>query len=221
MCAFRILSERSEALLRSLLRAAQDAEHEWLAGTTWNWNNWKNVKFESNGKFDAPDAPCEQGRCSWSAKNGKIKILWGNRKRGDAGLHTVTASAMKPEKGTRLSGTRKHDNDPCSATFVSKDEVDEEDVEFYLYTLLGVDEDATEKQIKKAYHKASMKYHPDRNPGDKAAEAEEMFKKVAKAYEILSDPEMKSARPLSALTASLARASGPDDGASVLGGSAV
>ena len=111
----------------------------------------------------------------------------------------MTASAMKPEKGTRLSGTRKHDNDPCSATFVSKDEVDEEDVEFYLYTLLGVDEDATEKQIKKAYHKASMKYHPDRNPGDKAAEAEEMFKKVAKAYEILSDPEMKSARPLSAL----------------------
>jgi DnaJ-class molecular chaperone len=168
-----------------------DEEYEWLAGTTWNWNNWKNVKFEPSGKFDAPDKPCEEGRCTWSARKGKIKILWGNRKRGDAGLHVVTASTMKPEPGTSLSGTRKHDNDPCTATFISKDEIDEEDVEFYLYTLLGLDEDATEKQIKKAYHKLSMRYHPDKNQGETKEEAETMFKKVAKAYEILSNPEMK------------------------------
>lgn len=135
-----------------------DDEFEWLAGTTWNWNNWQNVKFAANGQFEAPDRPCEEGRCTWSARKGKIKILWGNRKRGDAGLHVMTASTMTPEAGTKLSGSRRHDNDPCVATFVSKDEVDEEDVEFYLYTLLGLDEDATEKQIKKAYHKLSMKY---------------------------------------------------------------
>ena len=52
-----------------------DEEYEWLAGTTWNWNNWKNVKFEASGKFDAPDKPCEEGRCTWSARKGKIKIL--------------------------------------------------------------------------------------------------------------------------------------------------
>jgi hypothetical protein len=40
-------------------------EHKWLIGTTWHWNNWQNVKFESNGKFSAPDKPCEEGRCSW------------------------------------------------------------------------------------------------------------------------------------------------------------
>lgn len=131
-----------------------DAEFEWLAGTTWNWNNWKNVKFESNGKFDAPDQPCLDGRCTWSARKGKIKILWGNRKRGDAGLHVVTASAMKAEVGTTLDGKRKHDQDACTARFISKDEIAEEDIEFWLYTLLGLDEDATDKKIKKAYHSA-------------------------------------------------------------------
>lgn len=168
-----------------------DDEFEWLAGTTWNWNNWQNVKFGANGQFEAPDRPCEEGRCTWSARKGVIKIRWGNRKHGDAGLHTLTADAMKPEAGTTLTGSRKHDNDPCSAKFVSKDQIDEEDVEFYLYTLLGLDEDATEKHIKKAYHKLSMKYHPDKNQGDTKEEAETMFKKVAKAYEILSNPEMK------------------------------
>ncbi|HTM23169.1 MAG TPA: molecular chaperone DnaJ [Kofleriaceae bacterium] len=57
------------------------------------------------------------------------------------------------------------------------------------YELLGVSRDAGDADIKKAYRQMAMKYHPDRNPGDK--QAEEMFKKCAEAYRVLSDPELR------------------------------
>ncbi|MBL8001239.1 MAG: molecular chaperone DnaJ [Flavobacteriales bacterium] len=58
------------------------------------------------------------------------------------------------------------------------------------YSVLGVDRNASADDIKKAYRKLAIKYHPDKNPGDKAAE--EKFKEAASAYEILSDPEKKA-----------------------------
>ncbi len=58
------------------------------------------------------------------------------------------------------------------------------------YEVLGVDKNATPDELKKAYRKLALQYHPDRNPGDK--EAEEKFKEAAEAYDVLSNPDKKA-----------------------------
>lgn len=58
------------------------------------------------------------------------------------------------------------------------------------YKVLGVNRDATEEEIKKAYRKLAMKYHPDRNPGDKGAEHK--FREASDAYEVLKDAQKKA-----------------------------
>ena len=60
------------------------------------------------------------------------------------------------------------------------------------YEVLGVDKGADEAKIKKAYKRLAMKYHPDRNAGDKAG-AEKKFKEVRKAYDVISDPQKRAA----------------------------
>ena len=57
------------------------------------------------------------------------------------------------------------------------------------YNILGVNRDASERDIKQAYRRLARKYHPDVNPGDKSAEAK--FKQVNEAYEVLSDEEKR------------------------------
>ena len=58
------------------------------------------------------------------------------------------------------------------------------------YEVLGVEKSASAEEIKKAYRKSAMKYHPDRNPGDK--EAEEKFKELGEAYEVLSNDDKRA-----------------------------
>src|SRR3954468_25061032 len=58
------------------------------------------------------------------------------------------------------------------------------------YEILGVSKGSSAEEIKKAYRKVAMQYHPDRNPGDKSAE--EKFKEAAEAYEILSDQDKRA-----------------------------
>ena len=59
------------------------------------------------------------------------------------------------------------------------------------YEILGVQKNASDDEIKKAYRKQAMKHHPDRNKDDKTAEKK--FKEAAAAYEVLKDPEKRSA----------------------------
>ena len=59
------------------------------------------------------------------------------------------------------------------------------------YSLLGVSRDASNQELKRAYKKLAMKYHQDRNQGDK--EAEEKFKEVSEAYEVLTDQNKRQA----------------------------
>ncbi|HZC01676.1 MAG TPA: DnaJ domain-containing protein, partial [Gammaproteobacteria bacterium] len=59
------------------------------------------------------------------------------------------------------------------------------------YEALGLARNATEAEIKKAYRRMAMKYHPDRNPGDKGAEGR--FKEVKEAYEVLADARKRAA----------------------------
>jgi len=78
------------------------------------------------------------------------------------------------------------------------------------YEVLGVNRDASEKDLKQAYRRLAMKYHPDRNPGDEAAQ--DRFKEAKEAYEVLSDSQRRAAYDRYGHDAVRGRGAGPGAG---------
>jgi len=164
----------------------------WVKGTEWNWNNWRHVKFNKDGTFDAPTGDCQQGQCLWAASKGKVYILW-----GEAGLHeleivgtspTEPAPSAKALEGLRLEGVRTSDGEKCFAAFQRIFDHEAAELDKDLYEILGLPDDADEADIKKVYRKLSLKYHPDRNPDE---ETRRKFIEIRDAHEILNDPDKK------------------------------
>ena len=168
-------------------------EFDWLKGTEWNWNNWRNIRFDPDGTFDAPTPDCQQhGKraCKWSTDDQTVYIQW-----GEAGLHKVKPTAMEPKEGTHLRGTRVKDREKCDAAFVRKEERDE-DID--MYEVLGITDEATSAEVKKAYRRLSLKYHPDKCAGnvmnEKKGEEEPCdvaMNRVNLAYETLGDEDSR------------------------------
>ena len=102
-----------------------------------------------------------------------MSLTWAAcRRHGRSGRRPTWAAA---------GGSASGDDNVVDADFEVVD--DDENV-------LGLKKGASDDEIKKAFRKLAMKYHPDKNPGDK--EAEEKFKEINEAYAVLSDPEQKS-----------------------------
>jgi DnaJ-class molecular chaperone len=163
----------------------------WMKGTEWNWNSWRNVKFQKDGSFEAPTPECQHsGMCKWSADNNKVYILW-----GEAGLHELEILGQAPEEqdqqkmtGLKMKGRRVSDGDACSAVFQRVFDFEAAELDKDLYEVLGLQDDCEESEIKKVYRKLSVKYHPDKNP-DEASKKK--FAEIRDAYEILNDPDKK------------------------------
>ena len=169
----------------------------WLKATEWYWNGWRNVRFGADGRFEAPTPDCEQGACRWSTDEQYIYIRW-----GQAGLHKMKPTKMEAAEETKLKGKRVQDGEKCQASFVSKDERDED---LDLYEVLGLDDECEAKEIKKNYRRLSLKYHPDKCKGDVTVPAEQggaedgsdvmscekMMNRVNLAYEVLGDEEKR------------------------------
>jgi len=162
----------------------------WLKGTEWNWNNWRNVKFQKDGSFEAPTSDCQRGQCKWSANKNKVFILW-----GQAGLHELDVVGEMPAEqdqkkmqGLSMRGRRTSDGEACSAVFQRVFDHEAAALDKDLYEILGLQDDADEADIKKVYRKLSIKYHPDKNPDE---ESKRKFAEVRDAYEVLNDPDKK------------------------------
>mmetsp|Transcript_57556 Transcript_57556/g.106334 ORF Transcript_57556/g.106334 Transcript_57556/m.106334 type:complete len:357 (+) Transcript_57556:90-1160(+) len=106
--------------------------------------------------------------------------------RGQPILQRATALTAHPlvQRTPRLPVSTPSSWIPCRSFSSGSQQKD-------LYEVLGLKKGASEDEIKKAYRKEAMRWHPDRNPPEKRAEAQKRFSEAANAYEVLSDPEKK------------------------------
>lgn len=166
-----------------------------MKGTEWAWDfghqGQHGVKFNKDGRFDAPTQDCQRGLCKWSANKGKVFILWGN-----AGVHEMTFDQQLPTEqdptqmsGMRMRGTRISTGESVQADFSKVFDFEAAGLDIDLYEVLGLEDTADEFAIKKVYKKMAIKYHPDKVGNDKEAKA--TFGKIRDAYEVLNDPKKK------------------------------
>ena len=183
-------------------------EMDFLEGSTWYWNDWRDVEFREDHTFYAPDGNCDNEECTWRTEGGNVIIDWGR-----AGVHKVRPSNDRK----RLTGERVRDGDPCHAELrkegsKKKEQMrkkikknadgsvdpehwitDVEDEDYDPYIILGVDPDDDEGKIKKAFRKLSRKYHPDKIRGneEKKESAKKVFEAIRTAYEIVGDKDKR------------------------------
>lgn len=155
----------------------------WVKGTTWHWDNWREVQFQQDGTFDAPTRTCQHKQCKWTATDDKIYVWW-----GQDGLHVMKTNDDEAKEGARMQGKRKGDKNKINAKFVRIHDTKAILLEKDLYETLGVDVDCDAADIKKSYRKLSIKYHPDKCTDEECAR---QFEFVRDAYEILSDGQKK------------------------------
>jgi len=166
----------------------------WVKGTEWRWNNdnhWS-MKLNRDGEIDAPIQQCQMG-CKWTAdETGHVWLSL-----GDAGIFKLChmdgnrkCITEKPANmnGFALKGIHTTDKQRLTLTFMRVFDHEAADLEKDLYGALGLSEDADDADLKKAYRKLSIKYHPDKNPDE---DSRAKFAAVRDAYEILNDPDKK------------------------------
>ena len=155
-----------------------------VKGTEWKWNGWKNVRFNSDGSFEAPSPECTSrpGVCKWSCNDEGVFVLWGT-----AGLHAVKMTGGRKnggfQPGERFEGIKHKDG---SRIYMEFDHVFETQDLWAIFGLAGEGGGDQTAELKKRYRRLSLELHPDHNRNN--ATAVDQFRRMTEAYEILSDP---------------------------------
>ena len=166
-------------------------EFEWLKGTEWTMNDRITLKFSIDGFVQTNTQECAgQSQCLYSAYSGQINMAF-----LQSGLFSLrpdqqpaSTDAGAVEKIV-ISGKREADRQKVTLKFVRiYDNRSREDA-IDLYSVLGVEPDASTADIKKAFRKLTLELHPDKNPGDAAAAAR--FTDVTRASEVLADTKKR------------------------------
>jgi len=180
-----------------------DEKFNVFKGTEWQYNDRLKLKLKKDGTIEINcqsnrcrmDAEaCDEGHCNWSAHDDKLYFQVGE---DGVSEFTIVGGGGKPPKeqnkpsfnNLKLQGTMiQKNNKKSKCTFSRIYDFEAMLPEFDPYSILDVTDEATEQQIKSAFRKYSLKYHPDKNPDE---ESRRKYEGVRQAYDILSDAKKR------------------------------